>query len=235
MLIQLLNPRPSSPLPSTQREQWECCLWPPDTKKFSIPLILHSTTPCTNKDLLHHFFSLILPCVWKETLGKAQVGTSRPLPALHGWADMGFQEGWLCWSSRDVTSVITVALTALGSDQSGAQPERGEQMETQRSKPKSLRRLVPTDRGTCRSAELLPELKEDKLAHSHLEIPQLPHVATSDEHPCETRVVSGSLLLHGSTRFSISTQQTPVMNIESEGSPTPRSTLAAVPSEITRR
>lgn len=77
-----------------------------------------------------------------------------------------------------MTPLIMVALTVLGSDQSGAQPKLGELMETQRSNPKSLRCLALTDRGTCRSAELPPNLKEDELAHSHLDTPQLSHVAT---------------------------------------------------------
>lgn len=110
MLTQLLNIKPcrhsSCPLLSTQREQCERCLCSPDTNKYNIPLIPHSTTTWqivrvkttwANEERfppsLLLFFSLILAYLSKETLGKARVGASRPPAAPQSRDDIGFQVG----------------------------------------------------------------------------------------------------------------------------------------------
>lgn len=142
----------------------------------------------------------------KETLGKARVGASRPPAAPQSRDDIGFQVGWLLVGQQRYHSFDAVALTGSGIDQSCAQPssELGEHMENERLKHnKCLLCLALTDWGTCGCAELLPVVKEDKMAHSHLEIPQPLHVVSSDKRQREMGSVSRLrviLLLHGSRK-----------------------------------
>lgn len=109
-----------------------------------------------------------------------------------------------------MTSLVAVALMVSGIDKSCAQPslKLGEHMENHRLKhKKSLLRLA--DWGTCRCAELLPIVEEDRMAQSHLEIPQPSHVVTPDKHQHETGSVSRlrvTLLLHGSRKSGFCNQ-----------------------------